>query len=119
MSNTVIKTAACAALTATLLGAPSVPAFATGLDDVPTRVVHFGDLDLSRKTGTAVLYARIRSADEEVCASRVAGYFEAIAVSKSCRQEAIARAVADVNSPLLWSYHFEQNKHSIAIVQRE
>ena len=119
MSIDLIKTAACGALAATLLGAPSVPAFATGLDDAPARVVHFGDLDLSHRTGTAVLYARIRSAAEEVCASRVAGYFEAIAVAKSCRQEAIARAVADVNSPLLWSYHLEQNKQSIAIVQRE
>jgi UrcA family protein len=119
MFNAVIKTAAYGAVTATLLGAPSVPAFATGLDDAPARVVQFGDLDLSRKTGTAVLYARIRSAAEEVCASRVATYLDAIAVAKSCRQQAIARAVADVNSPLLWSYHLERTKQSIAIVQRE
>jgi UrcA family protein len=111
--NALIRTATFGAFTAALLAAASVPAFA----NARVSVVHFGDLDLSHRTGAAVLYARIRSAADRVCTPLLATDLEAIAVAKRCKQQAIAQAVADVNKPLLWSYHLEQTGQSIGIAQ--
>ncbi len=64
------------------------------------RVVRFHDLNLGRGDDVATLYARIRRAAVEVCSSSAAS-----AVQRDCYQDAIAKAVARVNSPALNAYH--------------
>lgn len=63
-------------------------------------VVRYHDLDLSQSKDVATLYARIRRAAKEVCTANAAS-----AVQRECYQEAIATAVARVNSPSLKAYH--------------
>jgi UrcA family protein len=65
-----------------------------------TKVVRFHDLDLRQPDDVATLYARIRRAAAEVCTASAAS-----AVQRDCYQEAIATAVARVNSPSLKAYH--------------
>ena len=43
-------------------------AYAAPPESVPSIVVHFADLDLSRSEGAAVLYQRLNGAAETVCA---------------------------------------------------
>jgi UrcA family protein len=83
-------------------------AFATmisKLDEPATRVVRYGDLDLSRDSGVATLYSRINSAARAVCEPLDVMMPKVLRERFDCRQDAVARAVADVNSPALTSYH--------------
>ncbi|HTB88998.1 MAG TPA: UrcA family protein [Steroidobacteraceae bacterium] len=83
-------------------------AFATmisKLDEPVTRVVRYGDLDLSRDSGVATLYSRINSAARAVCEPLDVMMLKVLRERFDCRQDAVARAVADVNSPALTSYH--------------
>ncbi len=86
--------------------AASVAAAASAAPEVELRqrVVHFGDLDLSQDAGVALLYRRIRAAAREVCAAVDEHELYQVELSRRCAQEAIERAVADVNSPALVSY---------------
>jgi UrcA family protein len=69
-------------------------------------VVHFGDLDLNRAQGAAVLYARIRAAADRVCGApdRLPS-LGLWAANRSCRSQAIERAVQRVDSPALQEIH--------------
>jgi UrcA family protein len=73
--------------------------------DVPFKVVHFADLDLSRSEGAAVLYRRLKGAVETVCAplddSMLAGHMR----FQACVQNAISTAVAKVDQPALTAYY--------------
>jgi len=93
-------------LLVTLTGGYNVANAATGgLDDLPTRVVRYGDLDLTGKAGAAVLFARIRHAALQVCEplSQVAS--PSIIEVNHCISKAIDRAVNDVDAPLLTDYY--------------
>jgi UrcA family protein len=81
-----------------------------GLDEPPTRVVKVGDLDLSQKSGVATLYSRIRSAAREVCEPLDEVSIKLLRERFDCRQDAVARAVADVNSPALTNYYLGKSK---------
>jgi len=65
-----------------------------------SKIVRYHDLNLSQADDVASLYARIRRAAAEVCTSSAAS-----AVQRDCYQEAIATAVARVNSRSLKAYH--------------
>ena len=81
------------------------------LEEPPaSRVVKYGDLDLSRDAGVAALYSRISSAAREVCEPMDAVIMKMLRVRYDCRQEAVARAVDDVNSPALTSYYLAKTK---------
>jgi UrcA family protein len=69
-----------------------------------SRTVAFGDLDLTHPAGVAVLYQRIRAAAVEVCRPVLERDLTFAAHSRSCVQEAIARAVNQVNAPALAQY---------------
>lgn len=100
-----------------ILASP-LSALAATLDaPLPSRVVQFGDLDLNRDSGVATLYLRIRSAATEVCDPLDALLVKLLRERFDCRQDAIARAVADVNSPALTAYYLGKNK-AIANYQR-
>jgi UrcA family protein len=77
----------------TTLAAPS------RVDDVATKTVRFGDLDLSTAIGAGRLYERISAAARIVC--RGAPHAEV----RTCRTRAVDDAVRTVGSPLLTSMH--------------
>jgi len=100
-----------------MLASP-LSALAATLDaPLPSRVVAFGDLDLNRDSGVATLYSRIRSAATEVCDPLDVLLVKLIRARFDCREDAIARAVADVNSPALTAYYLGKPR-AIAVNQR-
>jgi UrcA family protein len=80
------------------------------LEDQPSRVVKFGDLDLDRESGIATLYSRIRSAAREVCEPMDAALVKLERARFDCRGHAIAKAIADVNSSNLTAYYRARTK---------
>ena len=72
--------------------------------EIATRRVNYADLDLNRSEGAATLYSRIRSAAKYVCRPG-SDNWEWTPSTNRCTEQAIARAVADVNAPALTSYH--------------
>jgi UrcA family protein len=101
-----LKIAIPCTLLAILAGPVSaVAAIAEQSDDPPTRVVKFGDLDLSRSEAAAALYSRIDAAAREVCQPVNIWALKLLVQSSQCRHHAIAQAVADVNSSTLTKYY--------------
>jgi len=78
------------------------------LDDPPSRKVKYADLDLNRDAGVAALFSRIKTAAREVCEPMDVFFLNLVRQQYNCSQDAIARAVADVNAPLLTSYFLEK-----------
>jgi UrcA family protein len=113
-----MKTAIPCTLLAMLLGSLSAAAAAVEPGEVATRRVNFADLDLTRSAGVTVLYARIKSAAGEVCQPVNAREVESVMRSNRCTQQAIARAVADVNAPALTSYYLAKTGQAITLAQR-
>jgi UrcA family protein len=60
--------------------------------DAPTITVKYGDLDISNPHGAAVLYARIRAADENLCGP----YDRSGMVSKMRKDACVSNIVANV-----------------------
>jgi UrcA family protein len=84
-------------MTAATLAAPSVASAARA----PQMTVYYNQLDLSTDPGTRALYRRIVNAAETVCPSENSLILSEVAASKTCQQEAIARAVARIGSARL------------------
>lgn len=101
-----MKTTVRSTLTALFLGSFAViSATATAAEGNVAHTVNFGDLDLTRESGVTVLYTRIRSAATEVCEPRGVRELNRIMIAHRCMDEAIGRAVDDVNAPTLTNYH--------------
>jgi UrcA family protein len=87
------------------LGSAQVPA-ATPVE-THSVVVRYGDLDITTSAGAAALYHRIQGAARVTC-----GYEDhllaALPYVNRCNSDAIAAAVASVNSPLLSAIHAAQ-----------
>lgn len=72
---------------------------------VEQQVVRYGDLNLESEADAAILFSRIKSAARKVCGLKgvsplpLAMQFR----MQACADDATARAVADVNAPLLTS----------------
>jgi len=92
-------------------------AHAAAPQDVPSVVVHFADLDLSRSEGATVLYQRLKDAAETVCAPLderdLARYFS----FNACVENAISTAVAKVNRPALTAYYEAKTSGRKATIQ--
>ena len=89
-------------------------AMADALVNVKTEVVHYDDVRLISNVGAAVLYGRLRSAAERVCGGPVDS--QQIAAHKRyriCMDEAVSKAVSEVNNPLL-SQYFESKRRAPA-----
>jgi UrcA family protein len=72
----------------------------------PQRVVKYGDLNLDESVGAGTLYARIDVAARQVCdPPEIPGFRPLLVEIKRCRAQAVAKAIADVNSPMLTSYY--------------
>jgi UrcA family protein len=79
--------------------------------DVPALKVRYSDLNLSTEQGSLALYGRIVAAAHQVCAVDDIRDLRAVNAAKACREEAIAQAVRDVNSPMLASVYAERLRH--------
>lgn len=113
MSRFKLKFILSCALAGLLAGPVSaLAATADRLDVLPSRTVKYGDLDLNRDAGVAALFTRIKTAAREVCQPIDVVFLNLVRRRYNCSQDAIARAVADVNSPLLTSYFLEKAKLS-------
>jgi UrcA family protein len=72
--------------------------------DVPTAVVKFGDLDANRPAGKEELYRRLSRAARSVCRSldpneSGATNLHLIPLYKTCIDQAVSGAVAQINRP--------------------
>jgi UrcA family protein len=86
-------------------------------DDPPSVVVHFGDLDLTRSDGVAVLYRRLKYAAETVCDSQDGDDLASKRRYETCWQDALSRAVFKVDRPALIAYYrARSNDHSGSIL---
>lgn len=74
---------------------------AVNTDNVPHRTVRFADLDLTRKAGAETLLVRIKSAARVVCEPPQGLELTFDSLYRQCISDAIGRAVADVNAPVL------------------
>jgi UrcA family protein len=74
-------------------------------DTTPHKVVGFKDLNLNSPEGVAVLYGRIKSAATEVCGKRDRLDLSQLHAVQICIDEAVSRAVAQVNRPMLTSLY--------------
>ena len=95
------------ALVASLSGAVSGTALADDSDaPARTKVVRFGDLNLSSEEGVQKLYDRIRYAASIVCSetgpSSARPYTTAF---QKCKEQAINTAVAKMNNKVLTAMH--------------
>jgi len=87
------------------LGLVSQLANAAPAQDPPTVVVRFADLDLTHTQGVTVLYQRLKSAAETVCATQNGRDLGSQTRYKICWQSALGTAVAKVDQPALSGYH--------------
>ena len=93
---------AAAVLLASVFVTPS--AFASDqYGQVRTQDIKFEDLNLATTAGVDVLYKRIHSAAQRVCAQPQPQLGAAVAVAK-CNKEAVARAVKEINLPALTAF---------------
>ncbi len=93
-------TSLCLALCAAAMTGPVVSADPVGAPDLISRTVRFGDIDLQTQAGAKVAARRIHIAADYVCGGdqllwRQASDFQ------SCRNEAIDRALASLQAPLV------------------
>ena len=77
----------------------------------PALTVRYSDLNLSTEQGSLALYGRIVAAAHQVCTVEGIRDLRAVAAVKDCREQAIAQAVRDVNSPMLASVYAERLRH--------
>src|SRR5260370_30889255 len=89
--------AALAVTTVTFAAPPS--------DEAPSVTVRYDDLDLATAAGANTLYHRISGAARAVCRHEYTHDLRVIAGIESCRANAIAKAVHEVNNPQLALLH--------------
>jgi UrcA family protein len=94
---------ACAVMFAGLLlgAASSLAQAAPAASDVRTIAVQYSDLNLATEDGAHRLYGRIVTAARAVCETEDTRDLAALVASRTCESAAIARAVSEVDSPLL------------------
>ena len=84
-----------------------------GAEDAPTMKVRFGDLNLSNSAGAEQLYVRIRIAALDLCRPRDTEALGNKVIWDHCRDDAIARAVARVNSPTLNAVYAQKSGKAV------
>ena len=91
-------------LAATSLSLVIHAAQADAVDSPKQQVVSFRDLNMHSPEGIEVAYWRIKNAARDVCATPNR-YDLSEAALRPCVNDAVARAVAQVNSPMLTSLY--------------
>lgn len=77
-----------------------------------SRIVDYSDLNLDRSAGVTTLYQRLERAAKTVCAPLEGRGLKSTQQNRQCRSEAMARAVSDVNQPLLTQLHRDKSGQS-------
>lgn len=72
---------------------------------VPAVTVEFADLDLARGAGVEILYQRLRSAAKSVCGTSDGRDLTGTQAWRKCVDEALDKAVAEVNNEQLTDIH--------------
>ncbi len=93
-----------------LAGSLGVAQATTTGDDVPTMVVQYGDLNLATEAGARTLYRRLATAARQVCPFEDSKSPREMAYNNTCRAQAIARAVHEINSPQLAALHSDRSR---------
>jgi UrcA family protein len=86
--------------------------------DVPTRTVHYADLNLNTQAGAEKLYQRIRGAADQVCGNKDPRQLAASAAAETCVNRAVTVSVRAVNNPRLTSTydkHFGVARTAISV----
>ncbi len=100
-------------LLASVLAAASPFAMADASDDVKdasvnvkSEVVHYDDVRLISAVGAAVLYGRLHAAAERACGGAPdSPHLSAKQRYRACVNDALKKAVAEVNNPVLTQYY--------------
>jgi UrcA family protein len=74
---------------------------ATGEGDVPAVAVKYDPMSLTSDRGARQLYSRLKNAAAEVCPQYAGGGLLVSAAIQACRDQAVARAVLQINNPRL------------------
>jgi UrcA family protein len=77
--------------------------------DAPQVTVSYHDLDLSRPEGTQELYRRLQHAARRVCPQAPTMDLMGQSLARQCLNEALERAVQQVNLPQLLALHRAQS----------
>lgn len=80
--------------------------------ETQSREVYFADLNLNHSAGARRLYLRIKVAARGMCGESNWLVPARVDESRRCVADAIARAVKDVDSPLLTRHHVETTSRS-------
>jgi UrcA family protein len=87
----------------------TTPATADQSDGEPlTKVVSYADLNLKAEPGARTLYGRLRMAATQVCAPFRGDSLRERTNWRECFNPALARAVAEIDEPMLTAYHLRQ-----------
>jgi UrcA family protein len=79
--------------------------------------VRFADLDLSHSQGATVLYQRLKTAAETVCASHNGRDLGSQMRYKACWHSALDAAVAKADQPALTAYYRAKSGRGNATIQ--
>jgi UrcA family protein len=115
------KTAVGCTLAMILLGSLNVPADAATAEQryvITTRRVKFADLNINHSEGAAALYRRILQAAKAVC-EPTSNWLLLTGDAYRCEAQAIDRAVADVNAPMLTSYHVAKTAQPLRLAEKQ
>jgi UrcA family protein len=89
-----------------LAGLPFAAGAAIAPADAPSVRVQFADLDLTRDAGVEHLYVRLRHAASTVCDQHAdVRDFRALASERTCTNQVLDRAVAEIRSSRLSARH--------------
>jgi UrcA family protein len=89
------------ALAAASLAAMGTASAATVDSDAPSLVVHYSSETLATEAGVHSLYHRLVQASRQVCPDPSIRDLGADAKVRQCRDQAIARAIREINNPQL------------------
>src|SRR5689334_24633133 len=80
-------------------------ALADSVVTVKSETVRYDDVRLISAVGAAVLYGRVRHAAERACGSLDGKTPQLASRYRACVDDAVAKAVAEVNEPVLTKYY--------------
>jgi UrcA family protein len=95
---------------AAFLGSPTPATAAQPAAAVPRATLYYSPHDLATDRGTRALYARIVAAAQSVCPGWDSRDLGAVAASRECQRDAVARAIGQIGNARLAAAH----AHAIA-----
>jgi UrcA family protein len=94
-----------------LAGIMAAGAASAADSDVPSIVVKYSDQSLATDDGAYALYRRLTSAAERVCPDVWSKDLSRRAKAKECRDEAVARAIRQIDNSRLAALHAAHSKN--------